>query len=155
LLYTKPGLQLKNREGEWEPVEATDNQLVVNVGDMFERLTNGVFRSTPHRVLSPDGFEGDRYSSPFFMHMNPDYVISPLESCLQPSDVPTKPIPAHALLLVRLRQLDAIPQEVFMSLYPEYEHELALDKGKPIPDASAPMLPQARDSSYPGRNSMS
>jgi isopenicillin N synthase-like dioxygenase len=49
--------------------------VVVNIGDMLQRLTNHVLPSTTHRVVNPAperrGFA--RYSTPFFLHFNPDY----------------------------------------------------------------------------------
>lgn len=78
------GLQVKRRDGQWIPITAVPGQLVVNVGDMLERLTNGVLRSTIHRVVNPpvEKLKEPRYSIPFFMHANPDTKLDCLSSCI-------------------------------------------------------------------------
>ena len=78
------GLQVKRRDGKWIPITAIDGHLVVNVGDMLERLTNGVLKSTIHRVVNPplDQLDKPRYSIPFFMHANPDTSLASLDSCI-------------------------------------------------------------------------
>ncbi|MEY2832834.1 MAG: hypothetical protein RLZZ574_2092, partial [Cyanobacteriota bacterium] len=64
------GLEILRQDGQWIPFTALPNQIVVNVGDMLERLTNKKLRSTIHRVVNPpQGFwDTPRYSIPFFMH---------------------------------------------------------------------------------------
>ena len=47
------GLQLLDRDGDWLPVTPKPGELVVNIGDMLQRLTNNVLRSTTHRVVNP------------------------------------------------------------------------------------------------------
>ena len=64
------------------PIEPVPGQLIADTGDMFERLTNGRFPSTTHRVLAPQDADGPRYSMPFFIHPHPDYVLRPVESCV-------------------------------------------------------------------------
>ncbi len=78
------GLQVKRRDGKWIPITAVSGHLVVNVGDMLERLTNGVLKSTIHRVVNPPVEEmmKPRYSIPFFMHANPDTSLASLDSCV-------------------------------------------------------------------------
>jgi len=75
------GLELLTRSGEWLPVANAPGSLVVNVGDMLQRLTGGRLRSTTHRVVNPvgDGARRSRYSMPFFLHFRPDYLIEPLD----------------------------------------------------------------------------
>ena len=46
------GLELLTRDGRWSPVSPRPGELVINIGDMLQRLTNGVLRSTSHRALS-------------------------------------------------------------------------------------------------------
>jgi len=74
------GLELLTRAGEWLPVVNAPGALVVNVGDMLQRLTGGRLRSTTHRVVNPagEGARRSRYSMPFFLHFRPDYLIEPM-----------------------------------------------------------------------------
>ncbi len=103
------GLELLTKAGEWHAVEVPVGALVINVGDMLERLTNGTLRSTTHRVVNPRGAGAlrSRYSMPFFLHFRPDYVIDPLESCVEPGDtnVP-EAISSHDFLMQRLREIN-------------------------------------------------
>ncbi|TSJ43652.1 isopenicillin N synthase family oxygenase [Mucilaginibacter corticis] len=64
------GLELLTRDGEWFPVKAHGEDLVVNVGDMLQRLTNNKLKSTTHRVVNPprELMKNSRYSVPFFLH---------------------------------------------------------------------------------------
>ncbi len=57
------GLELRTRDG-WVQIPPRPGALVCNLGDMLERMTGGVYRSTPHRVRSPRG--RDRVACPFF-----------------------------------------------------------------------------------------
>lgn len=78
------GLELLTRENEWFPVKAYGEDLVVNVGDMLQRLTNNKLKSTTHRVVNPprDQMKNSRFSVPFFMHPKPDMDLTCLESCI-------------------------------------------------------------------------
>jgi isopenicillin N synthase-like dioxygenase len=71
-------------QGEWAPFTADADTIVVNIGDMLQRLTNHVYPSTTHRVVNPPGENArkPRYSVPFFLHPNPDFVIDVLPSCV-------------------------------------------------------------------------
>ena len=71
----QPGLQVMTRNDEWIDVPVRKGDFVVNIGDMLEAWTNGVFRATPHRVLN---LSPERYSMPFFLAPNHDTVIAPL-----------------------------------------------------------------------------
>ena len=64
------GLQVLNKKGEWKSVTAIEDHIVVNVGDMLQRLTNNKLRSTTHRVINPaqENMGTSRYSVPFFLH---------------------------------------------------------------------------------------
>ena len=75
------GLELKDRNGEWLSVESEPLELIVDSGDMLARITNEIIPSTTHRVVNPRGPNVSRYSMPFFMHPNPDAVLTCLESC--------------------------------------------------------------------------
>ena len=101
------GLELLTRKGEWKAVDVPEGALVINVGDMLERLTNGRLPSTKHRVVNPSGEAArrSRYSMPFFLHFRPDFLIEPLESCVVAGDSPPPPITAHDFLQQRLREI--------------------------------------------------
>jgi isopenicillin N synthase-like dioxygenase len=78
------GLQVLRRDGKWIPITALPEQLVVNVGDMLERLTNKKLKSTIHRVVNPPRSQMNkpRYSIPFFMHPRSEMILSALTSCV-------------------------------------------------------------------------
>ncbi|MCA0201094.1 MAG: isopenicillin N synthase family oxygenase [Proteobacteria bacterium] len=103
------GLQLLNRDGTWLDVDPPRGCVVVNVGDMLQRLTNHVLPSTTHRVVNPKperaGFS--RYSLPFFQHFASDYLIDALPSCItasRPSRYP-EAITADDYLRERLSEI--------------------------------------------------
>jgi len=75
---------------------------------MLQRLTNGVLRSTTHRVVNPasDRARHARFSMPFFLHFNPDFPIAALPSCVGPGKPePLPPILAEEFLQERLREI--------------------------------------------------
>ncbi|MEM8830225.1 MAG: 2-oxoglutarate and iron-dependent oxygenase domain-containing protein [Cyanobacteria bacterium P01_G01_bin.19] len=78
------GLQILRRDGVWIPVTALPDRIVVNVGDMLERLTNKKLKSTVHRVVNPDLelLGTPRYSIPFFLHPISTMDLSCLPSCI-------------------------------------------------------------------------
>jgi isopenicillin N synthase-like dioxygenase len=78
------GLQVLRRDGKWIPITALPEQLVVNVGDMLERLTNKKLKSTIHRVVNPprELMNKPRYSIPFFMHPRSEMSLASLPSCV-------------------------------------------------------------------------
>jgi isopenicillin N synthase-like dioxygenase len=104
------GLELLTKTGEWLPIPAAAGALVINVGDMLERQTNGRLRSTTHRVVNPRGQAAlrSRYSMPFFLHFRPDFLIEPLPECISADDAapPPEPITAHDFLMQRLREIN-------------------------------------------------
>ncbi|MEO7063413.1 MAG: 2-oxoglutarate and iron-dependent oxygenase domain-containing protein [Dokdonella sp.] len=106
------GLEVRSHAGEWVPFTADADTIVVNIGDMLQRLTNHVYPSTTHRVVNPPGEHArkPRYSVPFFLHPNPDFVIDVLPGCIDannPSRYPN-PISAHEYLQERLREIKLI-----------------------------------------------
>ncbi|OMO52555.1 Isopenicillin N synthase [Corchorus olitorius] len=72
----------------WEDVPSMKGAFIVNIGDMMERWTNCLFRSTLHRVLSP---KQERYSVAFFLNPNKDCIVECLESCCSESCPPRFP----------------------------------------------------------------
>ncbi|MBC6983653.1 isopenicillin N synthase family oxygenase [Caulobacter sp. 17J80-11] len=103
------GLQVKDRDGQWLPINPPPGALVCNIGDMLQRLTNHVLPSTTHRVVNPAperrGFS--RYSTPFFLHFEPEYLIRTLPGCISaenPDRYP-EPITADDYLQQRLREI--------------------------------------------------
>lgn len=78
------GLELLTRENEWFPVKAHGEDVVVNVGDMLQRLTNNKLKSTTHRVVNPprEEMKNSRYSVPFFLHPKSDMDLTSLELCI-------------------------------------------------------------------------
>jgi isopenicillin N synthase-like dioxygenase len=78
------GLELLTREGKWFPVKAHGEDVVVNVGDMLQRLTNNKLKSTTHRVVNPprEQMKNSRYSVPFFLHPKAEMDLTCLESCI-------------------------------------------------------------------------
>ena len=78
------GLQILRQDGKWIPVTTLGDRIVVNVGDMLERLTNKKLRSTVHRVVNPaeDLWNTPRYSIPFFMHPVSEMNLAVLPSCI-------------------------------------------------------------------------
>lgn len=98
--------------GEWLPITTEGDAIVVNIGDMLQRLTNHVFPSTSHRVINPrnENARKPRYSVPFFLHPNPDVVLDPLASCIT-ADNPRRydtSITSHEYLMQRLREIKLI-----------------------------------------------
>ncbi|RXZ64214.1 isopenicillin N synthase family dioxygenase [Pelagerythrobacter rhizovicinus] len=106
------GLELLTASGEWKAIEVPEGALVVNIGDMLDRLTNGKLRSTTHRVVNPRGEAAyrSRYSMPFFLHFRPDFTIETLESCVDPDSPHTRPEPisSHDFLMQRLREINLV-----------------------------------------------
>ncbi|MGB3075548.1 MAG: 2-oxoglutarate and iron-dependent oxygenase domain-containing protein [Chitinophagales bacterium] len=78
------GLEIFTRQDEWMPVTAMPGQIVVNVGDMLQRLTNDRLKSTTHRVVNPpkELFGTSRYSIPFFLHPRSEMRLDCLGSCI-------------------------------------------------------------------------
>ncbi|MBE0424537.1 MAG: isopenicillin N synthase family oxygenase [Lutibacter sp.] len=105
------GLEVQNKKGDWIPVTSLPEQLVVNVGDMLERLTNNKLRSTIHRVVNPprEDWGKPRYSIPFFTHPISEMKLNCLEECID--DLRPKvydDITAGEFLNERLRELGLI-----------------------------------------------
>ena len=78
------GLEVLTRTGSWYPVKAHGEDLVVNVGDMLQRLTNNKLKSTTHRVVNPprELMKFSRFSVPFFLHPKADMDLTSLPSTI-------------------------------------------------------------------------
>ncbi|ANE51725.1 isopenicillin N synthase family dioxygenase [Flavisolibacter tropicus] len=78
------GLQILTKQNEWVGVTSLPEQIVVNVGDMLQRLTNNRLRSTTHRVVNPprELWATSRYSIPFFLHPKGSMNLACLEGCI-------------------------------------------------------------------------
>jgi isopenicillin N synthase-like dioxygenase len=106
------GLELLDRDGRWLAIAPPEGALVVNVGDMLQRLTNHVLPSTTHRVVNPPPERRgvSRYSMPFFLHPAPDFMIETLPGCISatnPNRYPT-PISSHDYLHERLVEIGLV-----------------------------------------------
>ena len=84
------GLEVKHASGRWVAAPPVKGTLVMNIGDLLERWTNGAFRATEHRVQAPTGA---RYSVPFFLEPGPNAVITPFNGESQ-----TAPVTYHSYL---------------------------------------------------------
>lgn len=86
---TGPGLELLQADGSWLAIASLPGQIIVDTGDMLQALTNGVFKSTTHRVVNPADAstvslnKGRRFSLPFFMHPRPEFDLTPLANCIE------------------------------------------------------------------------
>lgn len=78
------GLQAQTLDGQWIPVSPGEDEIVINIGDMLARLTNNRFRSTQHRVITPneESWLTPRYSTPFFLHPRSDMDLTCLDTCV-------------------------------------------------------------------------
>ena len=81
---TDEGLQIKTPDGAWEPVSVEEGRIVVGVGDILHRWTNGVYRRLVHRVVVPSGHRRNRVSAPFFVVPRPEVSVGPM------SELPTR-----------------------------------------------------------------
>ena len=103
------GLELLTADGVWLPISPPAGSIVVNIGDMLQRLTNHRLPSTTHRVVNPAPERRGlpRYSTPFFLHFAPDYRIETLSGCVDAAhpDRYPRPITARAYLEERLREI--------------------------------------------------
>jgi isopenicillin N synthase-like dioxygenase len=105
------GLELLTKDGRWIPVSPKPGELVINIGDMLQRLTNGRLRSTSHRVVNPapDRASKARYSMPFFLHFRSDFLIEPLPGTVPAGEQPKWPsVTADEYLQERLREIKLV-----------------------------------------------
>jgi isopenicillin N synthase-like dioxygenase len=104
---TAEGLELLRRDGTWMPVHTGFDTIVVDSGDMLQNVTNGLYKSTTHRVVNPADAGSERYSIPCFIHARSNVDLSPLPSCVaRTGGTPKYPsITAGAYLEQRLREI--------------------------------------------------
>lgn len=104
------GLEVKHRSGQWLAVNPPPGALVINCGDMLQRYTGGILPSTTHRVVnpSPERSKFPRYSTPFFLHFNQDFLIEALPGCLAEGGKAEAPITAQDFLMERLRDIGLV-----------------------------------------------
>ncbi|MBK9109219.1 MAG: isopenicillin N synthase family oxygenase [Saprospiraceae bacterium] len=102
------GLQVLTKAGEWKDAIPNENEIVVNVGDMLQRLTNNYLVSTTHRVVNPpkELWHIPRLSIPFFLHPRSEMDLSCLPGCVKQGQNPDyPPITAGEYLNERLREI--------------------------------------------------
>lgn len=106
---TDDGLELLQRDGSWLPIRALPGQIIVDSGDMLQHLTNGLMKSTTHRVVNPPNDRDRRFSMPFFVHPRQEMNLQPLPGCVARSgQPPLPPITAGEYLMQRLREIGLI-----------------------------------------------
>jgi len=109
---TAPGLEVMSADGIWVDAPPMDGTLVMNIGDLFETWTNGYFVATSHRVRK---VAEERYSFPFFVNVDYDTVVEPLDRFRTPGAPVRPPLRAGEHLFAQTaqsfrylkRQLDA------------------------------------------------
>ena len=103
------GLEILDQNNNWIPIKTNSEIIVCNVGDMLERLTNKRLISTTHKVVNPKNVleNNSRYSMPFFIHLNPDFFIETINSCINDNNPNIFPegISADDFLNERLREI--------------------------------------------------
>jgi isopenicillin N synthase-like dioxygenase len=102
------GLQILTKKDEWVNVTSLPDQIVVNVGDMLQRLTNNKLRSTTHRVVNPprELWHTSRFSIPFFLHPKSAVSLAAFESCVDEKHEKAYPdITAGEYLDERLKEI--------------------------------------------------
>lgn len=103
------GLELLTKNGTWMEVAPPPGAIVINIGDMLQRLTNHVLPSTTHRVRNPTAQRAahSRYSMPFFLHLRSDFVFETLPGCITDENPDRYPvsITADDYLQERLREI--------------------------------------------------
>ena len=102
------GLQLLTMDDEWVPIMPEEDEIVINVGDMLQRLTNNYLKSTTHRVVNPprEQWHMPRLSIPFFLHPRSTMDLTCLDKCVTDNrPLAYEPITAGGYLDERLREI--------------------------------------------------
>jgi isopenicillin N synthase-like dioxygenase len=80
---TSSGLELLEKDGSWRAINGLNGYIIVDSGDMLQNFSNGIFKSTTHRVVNPKGdFNSRRFSMPYFCHARSKCLVNPLPSCV-------------------------------------------------------------------------
>ena len=69
------GLEARDKKGNWVECNCNENEIICNIGDMLEIISNEKLNSTPHRVVSKGNEGKSRYSIPFFLHPRPEVML--------------------------------------------------------------------------------
>jgi len=93
------GLEVKNPDGDWIPIDAKSRSIVCNIGDMMQLVTREKLKSTPHRVVDHNASGSSRYSMPFFLHPSPGVELHSIV------DDSSESISAHEFLEERLKAI--------------------------------------------------
>ncbi|KIW71087.1 hypothetical protein PV04_03295 [Phialophora macrospora] len=108
LSSSNPGLEilfppspLTDNKAVWLPCPVRPGTLTVNVADFLMRWTNGLYKSTIHRVVTKPG-SGERYSVPFFFSINYDAHVEALPEEVVGKSI-YRPMKAGEYVLERLR----------------------------------------------------
>jgi isopenicillin N synthase-like dioxygenase len=104
---TAEGLELKRHDGTWMPVHTGFDTIVVDAGDMLQNVTNGLYKSTTHRVVNPSDASKERFSIPCFVHAQAAVDLTPLPSCVARTGGVAKypSVTAGEYLMQRLREI--------------------------------------------------
>lgn len=92
---TYQGLEVKTLDGKWFPVPVHDDALVINMGELMTRWTNGRWPATRHRVVAAADPEGYRYTLPTFFNVSVDTVIDPLPTTLGTDGARFEPVTVY------------------------------------------------------------
>ncbi|KAI1733375.1 hypothetical protein F4680DRAFT_70291 [Xylaria scruposa] len=97
-----PGLQVLSPDGHWVDGDPIEGCLVVNIGELMTRVTNGLYKSTIHQVVNKSSEA--RYSVPFFFSVNYDTIVEPLQTCIS-AERPARygPIRVDQYIIERLK----------------------------------------------------
>ena len=78
---SEPGLQAKDKDGNWHEVPCQPGFITINSGDMLAKASDGYYPSTPHRVINPSDQENrSRYSMPLFVHPRPEVQLDEMQT---------------------------------------------------------------------------
>ena len=117
LMFPDPvgGLWLRPRDQlEWLEVEAPNDTMVVNIGDLLELWSGGYFVSTPHKVVNTSG--KGRYSFPFFIVPRHDVVVAPLINCQPGFERAPVPVGQVSREVWRTNWPEAVPEDTGFDL---------------------------------------